>query len=323
MLHAHVVPVVCWGPSQINHSKRGVVYTCSDRQCRRKVLPHDGHPLFSRGRGQGSEPLAMQAAALLLLVRGSSQAVSSTLLPLNHKAIERLSLALDAVKEEYVLLMEPLIVFGGLGHVGDDEIAPWVDVEADEVDLSKEVVKPADGSEGYVNWEQWAGVLQRGSRKTLALFRLSPAQTSLRAPGPGPIRKEEWANFANVHLNDRRVCLHSDGARSYKLQVPGMLHDHVVHMKKKIKVGNTTKWVRPFFTKKVVHHVGNAEVTTIAGTQTIDRFWRTLRTSLVGRTAPVGSPGLARRIRACQCDYWRKGEDQWNTLAHILTAIRN
>ena len=38
-----------------------------------------------------------------------------------------------------------------------------------------------------VVWEQWMGLLQRG------LTRLKPGMTGLRAPGPGPIKKQDWA----------------------------------------------------------------------------------------------------------------------------------
>ncbi len=55
----------------------------------------------------------------------------------------------------------------------------------------------------------------------------------MRAPGPGPIRKRDWAPLARRHLEGKKVILHTDGARAYTLKVPGVLHDNVVHMKKK------------------------------------------------------------------------------------------
>jgi hypothetical protein len=55
----------------------------------------------------------------------------------------------------------------------------------------------------------------------------------VRAPGPGPIRKRDWAPLARRHLEGKKVILHTDGARAYTLKVPGVVHDNVVHMKKK------------------------------------------------------------------------------------------
>ena len=111
-------------------------------------------------------------------------------------------------------------------------------------------------------------------------------------------------------------------ARAYKAQVPGMLHDHVVHMKKRVIVEGRARWIKPFFTKRFDHVAPDgSRIACIGGTQTIDRFWRTLRTSLVGRSCAVGSHAFARRIRSCQWEYWYKGEDQWVKTGEMLQAL--
>eukprot|EP00969_Alexandrium_andersonii_P210582 9302319-Alexandrium_andersonii.AAC.1 len=69
--------------------------------------------------------------------------------------------------------------------------------------------------------------------------------TAKRAPGPGAMKKTDWAPWASTHLNDRRVVLHTDSARSYRMHVPGMLHDAVVHKKKRVLVNGRYKWLRP------------------------------------------------------------------------------
>ncbi|CAE8596131.1 unnamed protein product [Polarella glacialis] len=46
----------------------------------------------------------------------------------------------------------------------------------------------------------------------------------------------DWIPTAEKELKNRNVVLHTDGARAYQLNVDGMLHDHVVHMKKKLVV---------------------------------------------------------------------------------------
>ena len=121
----------------------------------------------------------------------------------------------------------------------------------------------------------------------------------------------------------KESALHTDGDRAYKLTAPGMVHDHVVHMKRRVKTPNGFRWVKPFFTKTFHHQLPNGEVLDcVGGTQFIDRFWRTLRAALVGRSCRVGSHGLERRIRACQWMYWNMGEDQWMKTGEMFTKLR-
>ncbi|CAL1165445.1 unnamed protein product, partial [Cladocopium goreaui] len=75
-----------------------------------------------------------------------------------------------------------------------------------------------------------------GQPHTLFLFRLKPKATTARAPGPGPIRKRDWKPLAWKLLKDRSIILHTDGAKAYELAVPGVLHDNIVHKKKRIMV---------------------------------------------------------------------------------------
>jgi hypothetical protein len=50
-----------------------------------------------------------------------------------------------------------------------------------------------------------------------------------RAPGPGAIRKVEWAPLAKTYLQDKQVILHTDAAKTYKMHIPGVVHDNVIH----------------------------------------------------------------------------------------------
>eukprot|EP00969_Alexandrium_andersonii_P022030 964421-Alexandrium_andersonii.AAC.1 len=181
-----------------------------------------------------------QAAIVLCAVSGVSKSSCHALTGRNHKLIESLYTNLDKAKADHVKQEEKRISFGGQDQ--------WVDVEADEVDVRKAEEVDSDDP-NPVTWEQWAGVVQRGNKKTLKLFRLSPKATKKRAPGPGPIRKSEWKAFAQKHLGNRNIILHTDGARAYKLKVEGMLHDHVVHMKKQVVVDTKKQWVTPKYTK--------------------------------------------------------------------------
>jgi hypothetical protein len=52
------------------------------------------------------------------------------------------------------------------------------DVEADEVDIGKEVCEDNETA----TWEQWGGIVERGQPGTLALFRFNPIKTKKRSP---------------------------------------------------------------------------------------------------------------------------------------------
>ena len=296
------------------HPSRSLSHRCNNRDCVAYVRPHDSHPLFWFGRGEGSESLQHQSAALFCLIGGASQSLISILFGINHKRVESLSKSLDTARCQYVQAVERFIQFGGEEY--------WVDVEADEVDLAKGL-SSTDSATHNTSWEQWCGVVQRGVPRSLRLFRLNPASTCARSPGPGPIRKVEWEMFATEHLQNRRVILHTDGARSYKSQVPGLCHDHVVHMKKPITVKGKRMWLQPFFSKVFTHSLPDGDcVKCRGGTQIIDRFWRTLRASLVGRAFKVGSVAYEVRIRSCQWNYWNQGTDRWVETGRMLAKLR-
>ena len=153
----------------------------------------------------------------------------------------------------------------------------WADIEADEVDLGKEGDQPS----GKAKWEQWGGMVERGQPQTLVLYRLSPKLTAKRAPGPGPIRLKDWKKVADKFLRRREVILHTDGARADKLKIPGVIHDHVVHKKKRVKINGKFTWVKPHYTKVYTHKLPCGKTVKVkSGTQIIDRFWGILRQGL-------------------------------------------
>ena len=120
------------------------------------------------------------------------------------------------------------------GLVGFGKPLNWADVEADEVDLAKtEVPNAGPHTMKPIQRDQWGGIVQRGDPKSLVLFKLKPERTKRRAPGPGPIRKRDWAPLAEKWLKNRAVVLHTGGAKSYRMKVDGVKHDWVVHMEKK------------------------------------------------------------------------------------------
>ena len=166
----------------------------------------------------------MQASVLFCATIGIPQVSTHLLFDVDAKAVARIYNNLEIARAKFVRRQEKAIVYGG-----------WCDVEADEVDLGKGFLDDTAGQKKGVTtaWEQWGGLVERGRPESLRLFRLNPAATKARAPGPGPIRKRDWKPIAHKHLLGRRVILHTDGARAYKMKLDKVIHCNVVHKQKK------------------------------------------------------------------------------------------
>ena len=87
-------------------------------------------------------------------------------------------------------------------------------------------------------------VMQRGALKTLVLAKRNPAMTVPRAPGPCAFRKGVLKPLALKHIANRNVILHADSARSYQVKLPGVVHDFVVHKKKRVKKNGKWVWLK-------------------------------------------------------------------------------
>ena len=118
-----------------------------------------------------------------------------------------------------------------------------------------------------------------GAPHTLVLTRLTPQTSVRRVPGPGAIRKVEWKPLATKHLRDRAVVLHTDAAKSYKLKMSGVLHDHVRHCKKRVKVNGKWVWKLPTYVRITTHKAPKTgrKSKTRGGTQSVNRAWRFLK----------------------------------------------
>lgn len=303
------------GPLKNVHTY-GWRHRCNRKGCQAYSSAHSNHPIFMSTSGSASTSLQDQAAVLLCAVEDVQLAKCHALTGANHKMVERIYHSLEEAQLQYVERKEKTIVFG--------DGKTWVDVEADEVDLRKYInPDPMTDPNQKVEWEQWCGVVQRGSPDTLVLHRLSPKKTPERAPGPGPIRKEEWRAIAKARLQGRSVILHTDGAQSYKLKLPGVMHDFVVHKKKKVVVDGVTTWIKPKFVKTFTHTLpGGKHLKVKGGTQVIDRFWSHLRSRLAHRSAKPGSWALRRRIRSAQWSYWNKDQNLWERTGQMLHSLR-
>ena len=300
-----------WEGALCPHCQRGTMgklasyggvpkHRCNFWKCKKRINPHHAHPLFVEGTGSGSTPLPTQAAMLMLLLNNVPHAAIHRLLQINHKAIEDMQKRLYQLRTSWVLKKEKDMCFG--------KSQQWADVEADEATFDR-MIKGE-----LVEWEQWCGIIQRGQPSTLVLHRLTPPLGQARAPGPGAVRKVEWKPLAKKWLQGRQVVLHTDSAKSYKLQVPDVLHDRVVHKKKRMKVGTKFCWIAPKYVELQRHKVpgSNKIIKCKSGTQIIDRCWKFLKSRLdINQHSRVGSQLLKLQLRSAQYEYWRRGQDLW------------
>ncbi|CAK0810619.1 unnamed protein product [Prorocentrum cordatum] len=290
-------------------------HRCNHSGCHRHVLPRAFHPIFVAGTGQSHAPLRDQASALFSAVAGASQVCTGRLVQNNHKMVEGICGRLYAARERYVAAKEKSIQFG--------QGEAWKDIEADEVDLAKKVSE--DGGSSPVDWEQWGGILERGAPDALVLFRLRPVKTKKRAPGPGAIRKRDGMPAAKKWLKGRRVILHADGAKSYRVKLDGVKHDYVVHCRKRVNVNGKRIWARPKYAKPRFHNIAEDGAPTqklwvMAGTQVIDRCWHGLRKHL-GSVKVVNTKLLRQKIRSFQWEYWNRGADYWQRTGDMLIDL--
>ena len=271
-------------PLKYHKAKRVWAHRCSKKGCQKLMQPHQFHPIFFSGAGSSFTPLGHQAAVLGCALAGVPVTSTPVILDMDDKW--KIYQNLEVARARHALTKQKSIRFGGHHK--------WCDVEADEVDLGKEVWK----------WEQWGGIVERGNPKTLCLYRLSPKLTKARSPGPGPIRRADWKPIAKRMLQGRNIILHTDGARTYKFKVQGVLHGNVVRKKKKVTVKGKTAWVKPHYTRICSHTLPDGDtVKVVVGTQIIDRFWQDVRTYLKTAQRKVGSVVLNRKIRAAQWTY--------------------
>ena len=182
--------------------------------------------------------------------------------------------------------------------------------------------RKGDQPSGKAKWE-WGGMVERGQPQTLVLYRLTPKLTAKRAPGPGPIRLKDWKNVADKFLRHREVILHTDGAGAYKLKIPSVIHDHVVHKKKHVKINGKFTWVKPHYTKVYSHKLPCGKTVKVkSGMQIIDRFWGILRQGLKFVSRKPSNCLLERQVRSIQWVYCHKGANIWKATGDMLQFVQ-
>ena len=240
---------------------RGLRYRCPRKKCQQWVSPHHDHPLFTDAWGAAHVPFKGQVELLVCNLSGATHTCTHHLLGQSHNSAERLSKRLNEQRCKYVRKQEKSLVFG-TGKA-------WYDVEADEASFAKKRCEDEDGEPtNLLEWEQWAGIIERGRPESLMLFKTNSSQTNLRAPGPGAIKKTDWAPVAQRHLEGRNIVLHTDKARSYTMKVPGVLHDAVRHSKKVVMRKGKRVMLQPTYTRLSTHKLPNGKLLhTKAGSQ--------------------------------------------------------
>ena len=210
------------GKAQYRKDRDQWIHRCSLHTCSGRIRVADYHPIFYAGAGNSKTPLNIQAAVLYCAVARVPRNSAHLLLDVDHKMVKRIYSNNETARARYVEMKEKEIIYG------DPTSQIWTDVEADEVDLGEEDLQ-IEGNHPVIS-EQWAGLVERGRPESLQLFKLKPAMTKRRAPGPG-IRKQEWQPIGKKHLTNKKIILHTDGAKAYQLQIPEVIHCHVVHKK--------------------------------------------------------------------------------------------
>ena len=268
--------------------------------------------------GPEGHSLQMQAAALLLRLRNVPLSSIHLLTHINHKALEKFNRNILLMRKGYVQKAEKEIKFGGCPRA-------WKEVEADEATFDKKTLSPQELGVNHdkpVLWEQWGAIVQRGAPETLVLTKLNPAMTVPRAPGPGAIRKVDWKPLALKHIANRNAILHTDSARSYKMKLSGVVHDAVVHKKKRVKKNGKWVWLKPTFVRISKHKLPDGRrISCKAGTQIVDRAWKFIKARL-SRNQYVKASSLlpAAQIRSAQWEYWNRQRDLWLCTGHVVAS---
>ena len=156
---------------------------------------------------------------------------------------------------------------------------------------------------------------------SLVLIQLPCVTTRKRAPGPGAIKKVHWTKIAKTWLKGRNIILHTDSARSYKAKVAGVLHDSVVHQKKRVWKGGKWIWQPPTFVRIAKHTLPDGRKLAVkAGTQVVDRAWRFIKDRLkINQNMKCNSTLLQAKIRSAQFEYWQRGKDAWTSTGELFT----
>eukprot|EP00971_Amphidinium_carterae_P337264 6473991-Amphidinium_carterae.1 len=185
--------------------------------------------------------------------------------------------------------------------VGCSRLEEW---EVDECTITH---WPSGDAAKPKQWTAYVGAIRRGSPQTLKIYIMECRKTKERAPGPGPIRKKEWGEIAQLALQPLERPIE---------RVSHQGHGKVIHQKKKVN----GKGVKPFFTKRVKLTIEKKKRVFWAGTQAIDGLWQQLCEQCKDRRSgkPKHVDGF---IRIAQFKHWCSGKDAMCELGRSITEI--
>ena len=100
-----------------------------------------------------------------------------------------------------------------------------------------------------------------------------------------------------------------------------MLHDAVVHCKKKRIVRGKVTWAAPQHVRVTTHKVAKGKILKVkSGTRHIDRAWRFLKERVRGnQQVKAGTKAIRACSRAAQYEYWLRGRNLWLCTGHLVT----
>ena len=108
-------------------------------------------------------------------------------------------------------------------------------------------------------------------------------------------------------MQDKRVILHADAAKSYKCKVQGVIRDNVIHATK-----GQEEWQVEVACSKLPSSRYPQDPRRQAKAQIIDRAWRFLKDRMpLSQNSKVGSKNLRAMLRSAQHEYWHKNADLW------------
>ena len=236
-------------------------YRCKSRGCQCWVSRIQGHLIFTMGR------CAIPIQQQFIILRAFLNDIPSSSIHLQHNiphaTIERYIARVRAHITTWVKETQSEIIGS------DDKDIP--DVEVDECTVAK---FPSGKSRAPMSWIGYIGLVSRGFPSSLVLEALPSKNTTVRAPGPGPISSAVWQPIASRWLEHGNLVMHTDSARAYKAPIAGVHHTTVVHQLKKVE----GRWIPPTFSSTINFDIAKGYRKKFkSGTQTIDRFWTHLR----------------------------------------------
>ena len=301
---------------------RGYVQRCRAKACQKFVLPHSHHPVFVTSWGNSHTPLREQVLVLFCNVARVEQGKIHVLTGVRRSVVEAVSARWRKALVAYVEKTQMAI------KLGDGK--KWSQCEVDEVTCRGK----RQGQK--VTWFQYCGLLKRGDRKTLVLAQMKVKATRIKQKGkgkgsavsPGPITKTEWRHIANKFVKNKKILLHSDGARAYRYsRIPGVITDSVKHKRPKPIYTALWRHVLPKDQSKAHTDVkklpaSEKEIVWVKkGTQLVDNVWRQLKLLGLPKSTKAEDTIIHQRVREFQWHHWNAQADKWRAAGEALRLL--